>query len=366
MQKPRQSALSRWNLEFETGHQTLSSEAWDEWLWGTDLHEKLTPVVSLNKAHLLGLLIARYKGRHHPECMQVRLFQLYPEIVHGQVAVQDQTLRQLRDTLEDLQIHWPLYTGKDWQAASQAVDAVMARFGQLNLAPHHPALRDDPASLDPERPGWISLAAIRRFTSLLCVLYRHLDLAAAAEELEPVPGLLLPPPTESPSQHSKTAMTGEMEEEVGEEMEERERFGIESHHVQAGLDEFYIHSMLADIPPAARLIYKQDFQGMYHCVTQVVYMHYPNYDRRSQVSLEALRAGTGATAVNALSVLLQLEPDEKLVYEDDALEKDGWTWMLLTGGTVYLISPWRGVIYTSRCVWTLLDKQKSIMKMMMD
>ena len=40
--------------------------------------------------------------------------------------------------------------------------------------------------------------------------------------------------------------------------------------------------MMADLPPAARIIYKQDFQGMYHCVTQVVYMHFPSYDRKQQ------------------------------------------------------------------------------------
>lgn len=324
--------IARWNRAFEANvvPNPLPERAWDEWLWESDLHERLTPAVMLHKGHLLGVLIARFRSRMQPELTRIRLGERFPSIIHGFIMVEDMSLRQLRDTAEDLQMHWPVYT-RDWEAASQAVDAVMARLGYflslpITHGPPHPILADDPASLDPERPGQLSLPAIRRFTSLLCVLYRHLSLAALALNEEDDPEL-------GPAPHP----------------------GVENHHVQAGLEDFYQHSMLADLPPAARLIYKQDFQGMYHCVTQVVYMHYPSYDRKNQITMEELRAPT-APLIHALSILTQFQPDAHIVYEDEALRRDKWNWVLLAGGALYLIDGARARVYTSRSLWALMQR----------
>ena len=43
---------------------------------------------------------------------------------------------------------------------------------------------DDLASLDPERPGLVSLGFIRRTTVMLAVLYRHVHFASVAVEVE--------------------------------------------------------------------------------------------------------------------------------------------------------------------------------------
>jgi hypothetical protein len=273
----------------------------------------------LNKSHLLGLLIARYKARYEPEAMRFRLGEGLANIVHGSVLVQDLSLRQLRDTAEDLQMHWDRYCSVDWDQASVALDALVTRFGDLNLVPGLPALMDDPASLDPERPGWMTVAAIRRFTSLFQVLYRHVHLFGEAVEL---------PPTNP-------------------------NMDVQGFHVQAGLETFYEHSMLADLPPASRIIYKQDFMGMYHCVSQVVYMHFPNYERRKQPSLDGVREG--ADPIATLSSAMQLRPDIKLAYEDDAIDPSVWTWVLLSGGSVFLVGPEREEIYGGG-VWSLFSK----------
>lgn len=336
MQAPNRIDISQLNRTFESNPDApLPESAWDEWVWDSDLHERLTPTMVLHRGHLLGILIARYRARHHPEATHLRLSQLYPTIVHGHIRVEDMSLRQLRDTAEDVQMHWPRYT-RNWDSASQTVDAIMTRLGHLlnlprSIAARSPLLADDPASLDPEHPGRLSVPALRRFTSLLCILYRHLSLASLADDENDDPEL-------APAPHP----------------------GIENHHVQAGLDDFYAHSMLADLPPAARIIYKQDFQGMYHCVTQVVYMHFPSYDRRRQLSLDELRADD-APPFHTLSVLTQLQPDARIVYEDEPLNPDGWSWVLLTGGTVYLVDATRTRVYSSRSLWALMKKCSCIM-----
>lgn len=317
--------LAQWNREFEAGSSALPPEVWDMWLWNSDMHEPLTPAVVLTRNHLLGLLVARYKGKYSPHLMRVRLMDLFPTIVHGSAVVADMTLRQLRDATEDIQMHWAEYTEKDWEYTSRAVDALMTRFGELNLAPAHSALRDDPPSLDVERPGWMTPVALRRFVSIFCVLYRHLHLAASVEEL--------------------TDTTPHPE--------------VENYHIQAGMEEFYRHGMLVDLPPAARIMYKLDFQGMYHCVTQVVYMHFPSYDRRRQVDLERIRA-SDVESFHLLSALLQISPDSHFVYEDESL-RPGWNWVLLAGGALYLVECHSsksmavsiGRVIACACVWTL-------------
>ena len=77
--------------------------------------------------------------------------------------------------------------------------------------------------MDPERPGRLSYACIRRVTGLLLVMYRLQHLASVAVEVP----------------------------ETFSDMD------IHTCHVQAAMDNFHLHSMHADLPPAARLMYEQ-------------------------------------------------------------------------------------------------------------
>lgn len=303
--------LAPWNRDLEAGLRTLPDEAWDEWVWGCDLHAPLAP--HFNRCHLLGLLMARYKALFHPAAMDLRLAALFPTIVHGSVMVADLSLRQLRDAAEDLQLHWAAYT-EDWDGAITALDGLFARFGALCLTERQ---HDDLTALDAEAPLRVGRAALRRFTALFCVLYRHAHLATTALDATAPP---------APNPH------------------------IQSYHVQAGLEAFYLHAMHADLPPAARILYKQDFAGMYHCVTQVVYYHYPSYERRRQKDLQAIREG--ASSVHALSAALELHPTIPVVMEDEP-RPPGWHWVLLGSGRVYLIDPQRNA-HAAACLWTLL------------
>jgi len=303
--------LGRLNRDLEAGRATLGEESWTEWLWGSDPHAELCP--HFNQCHLLGLLIARYRASFQPESMSLRLHDALPTIVHGSKVISELSLRQLRDALEDLQMHFSLHT-RDWDKALAVLDGLLARFGALNLVPR---AHDDLASIEPETPLRMGNAAIRRFTVTFCILYRHAHLEMTCVEHEEVP-----------------------EPETS----------IQTYHVQAGLDAYYEHSMFADLPPAARLIYKQDFAGMYHSVTQVVYFHFPDYARKKQLSLDEIRAGT--PPVNCLSAALELHPDIPLVMEDE-MWREGWNWMLVSGGHVYLIAPDR-TVHKAQSIWTLM------------
>lgn len=214
--------ISQWNREFEEGKQTLPEEAWDKWLWGCDMNVPLTQHVMLNEMHLLGLLIARYRARYQPQTMDVCLGGFWPHIVHGAKNVRNLTLRQLRDTIEDIQMHLSDYSS-DWDNVTRALNALLGRFGEMNLHTQLPGVMDDLASTDPENKGRLSLPFIRRTTALMAVLYRHVHLASVAEECETV--------------EANTC--------------------IEHCHIEAGLDTFYKHAMHADLPPGARIIYKQ-------------------------------------------------------------------------------------------------------------
>ena len=133
----------------------------------------------------------------------------------------------------------------------------------------------------------------RSVTVTFCVLYRHLDMEATCTHVD----------------------DGGFPD-----------FDIQDYHRQAGLDSFYEHAMYADLPPAARITYKQDFAGMYHSITQVVYFHFPDYSRKRQISLEEIRKGT--QLLHCLSVALQLKPDVEVCLEDELWGKGKYNWIV--------------------------------------
>jgi hypothetical protein len=59
--------------------------------------------------------------------------------------------------------------------------------------------------------------------------------------------------------------------------------GIRIHHIIAASDDFNRISMYWDLPPAAKINYVHEFRGYFNCISQVVYFHDPEYQRRSQV-----------------------------------------------------------------------------------
>ena len=303
--------LAELNRRFEAGEVVADEALWRHWLYQCDMHAPLAH--RFNRAHLLGLLLARHKARHSPT--NVRLGESLPHVVHASKRTCELSLRQLRDALEDLQMHWADHCASG-DGVLDALDGLWTRFGELNLGPQ--TRLDDLASVDPDTPDRMSNAALRRFTVTFCVLYRHLDMEATCVHLD------------------SGGFAG---------------FDVEEYHRQAGLDSFYEHAIFADLPPAARITYKQDFAGMYHSITQVLYFHFPDYSRKRQIPLSEIRKGE--PVLHCLSVALQLMPDVEVCLEDELWWKGKYSWIVMPGGKVYLAGP-TGGLWVASTVWDLM------------
>lgn len=123
---------------------------------------------------------------------------------------------------------------------------------------------------------------------------------------------------------------------------------IHSHHVSAATDRFGLLSMFYDLPPASRLNYRHMFSGLYNCISQPVYFHNPDYERRVQLTIQQIK--DCEQDINTLPVIMQVYPEIGILYDDDNFqtslpqEKSGllptemtytWRW-LVTSGRVYL------------------------------
>jgi hypothetical protein len=307
--------LSALNSNFESGSLDPPKEIWTEWLWGCDLVEPVSVDSLLNRAHLLGLLIARFRALREPELMDICVS--LPTIVHMGSRVSRMTPRQLKDVLEDLQLRWETFIDRP-EELTELVDACMTLFGHFNL---HPSKYDDVGMRDASHEDRMNVLCIRRITSILCLMYRHLDLLHRWEE-PPVGG-------------------------GGTSVE-----AIQEFHVQSSMDEFHKHVMHSDLPPAALLNYRQDFAGFYHCVSQAVYFHFPSYERKAQLDLGSLRSGDHP--LFALAPLVEMYPDIHLCYEDARPKAGVWNWMLM-GKRVYLLDPTLGRVYYAPNLLRLMD-----------
>ena len=322
-------SLSHLNRAVESGCQMEGlEEVWKEWLWRSNPEEPFVPGILMNRCHLLGLLICRSKHLGSAEAGHAGLDQrmsLMPK------APADMTLRELRDTFENVLIEWPRFldrlaentnADRNLKAVLALVDACLARFGHLASHPGPQEVFDDASGTEPhasDGKSRITRPAMRRMLGGFLVMYRHLHLLSWAEEVQPVP-------------HD---------------------CGIRKHHMEASTDDFNILCMCMRLPVAARLNYKQDFPGMYNHVSQVVYFHNPQYERLRRVGLDKVSLGD---PMQVLPALCQIYPEIPLVYEEDNVDLSRptgkWMWMVLPG-RIYLLGP-DARVYHSENVTSLM------------
>ena len=300
--------LSSLNQALESGCD-LPSTIWNQWLWKCDLAEPVTPGCMLNKMHLLGLIIARYRALREPSLVEMCL--TLPGVVNFQTNVATLTPRQLKDVVDCMQMHWSQYTEDEsvpTETLIENVDACMARFGAMSLKQ---CLYEDVNMRDSACEHRMNLPTIRRFVSIFCVLYRHIHMHHLATE--PI----------------KTADSEQ----------------IQDCHVQGSQDTFFKLTMHSDLPPAARLLYRQDFAGFYHCVSQVVYFHYPSYERPNQLpNIASLRDGC-SSVVATLAPVCEMYPEINVCFEDDIPKENAWNWVLM-GKRVFLLRPDGSVLWS--------------------
>jgi hypothetical protein len=310
----------------------LPADTWDEWLWKTDPEEPCSAELMLNRNHLLGLLICLCKGMEDPTGST-------NPPTPGRLAlmerpVHEMTLRELKDTVSNLQLEWPLFLERLDQNpnAQQNLDAVLAlidqcsaRFGALCARAWDETVMDDLDSIEPVPETGrfrVTHPFIRRTVCTILIIYRHLHLLAVAQSVPP--GWVDP--------------------------------GISKYHLEASNDDFNLLCMRMSLPVAATLNYKHDFPGMFNHVSQVVFFHNAEYERISRAPLSALPT---ADAVQVLPAIMQLHPAIGLRHEEDCIDLSpsappgvGWVW-LVVAGRIYLISPGRKAYY-SRDVTALL------------
>ena len=324
------------NERLEAG-KGLPEGVWVRWLWQTEPEEAVLVTVLLNRSHLMGLLVCRHQAmRASSVSSSTRRQRGAEECTDDRIHVVDKqpagmSLRELRDTVDNLLIEWPRFLQRltdnprgeeNLRAVVALVDGCMARLGHLASHPGKADVFDDGGCTEPhDERGAMRLTrpCLRRMLGSFMVMYRHLHLLGTAEAVDPVPF----------------------------------DCGISKHHMEASTDEFSLLCMNMQLPVAARLNYKHDFPGMYNHVSQVVYFHNAQYERTRRIGLAQVPEGD---PMHVLPALRQLHPEIALHYEEDHVDLSqgtgGWVWMVVPG-RVYLVDP-RGRAYHSPNVTSLM------------
>lgn len=313
---PPTTPLSALNSAFESTDY-LPPHIGAEWIWGSRPEEPLTPTVLLNRCHLLGLMVCR-KRRNQihptiPPLLRHPIDSPTSTIVITETPPDKMTLRQLRDTIDNICVELPKHIdslAENLTDLVTLVDSCFSRFGALLVEGGTPDVLNDPICVEDVGQGdplimKINRQCIRRTLGCFLLLYRHMHLAAIAHPVPPAPY----------------------------------DCGIRKHHMEASSDDFDLLSMRMRIPVASVLNYKQDFSGFFNHISQVVYFHFPTYERSRRVPLEDI---PNAAPVQVLPAVMQLYPDIPIHYEEDAFDvtkpSGRWTWIVLPG-RIYLASP---------------------------
>ena len=173
--------------------------------------------------------------------------------------------------------------------------AVMTRMGFWLSHSWKSAEADDPADVDMaaltgvvdvDGEGWSSLRAGSVVHTLDCV-HSMLSLAKMLLQAQVVPGTFA---------DCQSAVR------------------LFNHHREASLDDFYDISMLADCLPGSVTQYKHQYRFLFHLVSQVVFFHWPSYQRkvqRPQAAIDAFQT----EHIYILPLLMQVNPDIPVVFE---------------------------------------------------
>lgn len=344
---PRRAAgepLAALNAELESsGRLPDYPRVFLDWVWRSDPDEAFEASVLLNRSHLLGLLACRHaagQASSRPAspagCDDPRM----TLVAKDPLAM---TLRELKDTVDNLLIEWPKFVDRlksnprakeNLRAVAALADGCFARLGQLAQRPDTVKVFDDAASTEPHSGELIRLSrpGLRRLLGSFLVVFRHLDLLRRAR-----------PASEALPEGARPS-----------------ECALRKHHVEASTDDFHALCMHMLLPVAAKLNYRQDFPGMYNHVSQVIYFHNAQYERTPRMELEEiLRTGS---PMQALPAICQIHPEIDLAYEEDSVDLSAptgrWRWLVVPR-RVYLVDP-ESRVYHSDSALELLEVYKTV------
>jgi hypothetical protein len=321
----------------------LPPDTWHEWLWGTDPEETYHVDVLLNRNHLLGLLVCRYKFLTQPPLPPPPTTQQPPpqaaakaedRMVIMDKPVRDMSWRELKDTVANVLFEWPAFLDRlrhnlrpkqNLRQVMHLVNECACRFGCLAFAASGADVMDDPSETQPvpstRGPAMrdrmsLTPGAVRRMAGSLLIMYRHLHLLSVCARARAPAGAAPFDP------------------------------GLSKYHYEASQDEFNLLCMHITLPVAARLNYRHDFPGMYNHVSQVVYFHNSQYVREKRHPIEDLQ---NAPPAHVLPAVRELYPEIRLRFEEDRFDPTvpgkEWYWLVLAG-RVYLVTPEPTVLYS--------------------
>ena len=330
---------------------------WHRWLWKCDPQAPLAKRVAVNEMHLMGLLLCRFwtmcdSTVQHAMQNGVTVLRnhhtTWPEheaerLVLMQKKPEDMTLRELRDTVDNLAIEFPAFAarlhsdenaGEHMAAIEALVTQCFSRLGILTAAIHSDSVLDDPMAAEQTDPGRFKLtkAFIRRSICTFLALFRNMYMWKNATHIR-----------------ADTADVSSLTQV------------FKKHHVEASNDDFHTLCMYATLPIGALLTYKTDFPGMYNHISQVVYFHNSKYERRQRPKIEEIPKGD---PLHVLPAIMQLHPDIALVYESDDMDitkpSTEWKWAVFPG-MIYLIDPEAHVYHSPNILqlyWVYLERQR--------
>lgn len=125
-------------------------------------------------------------------------------------------------------------------------------------------------------------------------------------------------------------------------------------HHEASLDDFYQLATARDCLPGSILAYKNQFHGLFHDVSQVVYFLYPTYNRAVQRPIaELLTASVPGT--NILPLLMQVRPDVPVLFEHTLNKAKQHKWAWIVWHHHILLSHVDGCVYCGENVYDLFS-----------
>lgn len=256
---------------------SLPPGIWDEWIFHSNPNEPPNSESLLNRCQLLGLLICRYRAARQPAYTQAITLNPSRLVIFHNKPPCNMTLRELRDSMSNLVLQWgpdihskPTLPPEHDRSSKQILlylDACFHRLGELVWATWPCGSADSPIADDvgsiericlADNSGGVehdqvTLSGMRNLINTFMMGYRLIHWM----------------------QLSNMRVSEDLDDSNLEKCTP-----IHQHHVAASIDVFYQISMYYDLPPAARLNYRHMFSGLYNCISQPVYYHNPDYQRR--------------------------------------------------------------------------------------
>ena len=222
-------------------------------------------------------------------------------------------LTTLSKTVDNVCIEWPAFQTRAAAPVVKAfVEQCMTRFGHLISNEWDPLVLNDSSMTEEASKGLRKLTwrAIQSFLNTFVILHRHFDLHLQSVPVDPIPF----------------------------------DCGIRPPHVEASSEFFDLLCMHFHIPVAARLRYKNQFKGMYNHISQVMYLHNPNYQRLPRAPIEDL----AQDPVQVLPALCELYPEIEVLYEEDPImQAKSWAWIVFPG-CIFLLTPTKQVLHSKQ------------------